>query len=141
MGLASPTVVAILVAFAVSAAGQIGQAVLRSQESLSQAARAQGEHTAARATGLLSLVNRTWLGGGALDVRINNTGGQPFDAGLVEVLGDGSWISDKITSRTVNGNSTRVWAPGDQLLIHLQGLGSNPVRLWFVTDTGDVAVG
>jgi archaellum component FlaF (FlaF/FlaG flagellin family) len=141
MGIASPAVVTLLMAFAISAGGQVATAVLRTQATMSQAARDQGEQVAARAMGQIQMHNRTWLGGGVLEVRVNNTGGQPFDVNLVDALGDGAWISNKTTARTIDGDATRVWAPGEQLLLRFGSLSGNPARVWIVTESGAAAVG
>lgn len=145
MGFAAPAAFALLFVFAVGAAGILMESGLRAQRELQEAARAQAEHGMALRTGDLKVHNRTWStpgGVGQLELRVNNTGGHTFDADLVDVVLDGVLRTDKVTTRTIGGASTHVWAPGDQLYLKLEGLpASEPARAWVVADTGAVGVG
>ncbi|MEA3203724.1 MAG: hypothetical protein QOI63_1403 [Thermoplasmata archaeon] len=51
---------------------------------------------------------------GTLTVTVRNTGATAVDAGLVDLLVDGVPAEP---ARSVEGTSTHVWAPGDQLAL------------------------
>lgn len=136
MGVSAAAVFALLFAFAVASAAVLTDAILRAQREASDAAQDQDERALALRTGALEAVNRTW-NAGTLELKVNNTGGLAFDTQRVDVLVDGVLRTDKVTARTVGGVSTRVWAPGEQLYLKLEGLpGGEPQRVWVVAATG-----
>lgn len=148
MGLSGAAVFAMLAGFALTAAGLLADAALRSQQELAEAGMAQAEHARALRTGDLDVASRAFSnpGGpgtpGVLELWVDNTGGTVFDAERVDVLLDGVLRNGKVTQRTVEGLATAIWAPGERLYLKLEDLPSTaPARAWVVAETGIAGVG
>lgn len=141
MGFATVAAFCILATFALTAAGLYADAMLRAGREVAAAGQDQLDHALAVRSGAIALHNRTWSPG-TLELRVNNTGGQSFDANATEVLLEGLHATASIKARQVEGLATRVWAPGEQLYLRLEGLGpTEPGRAWVVAETGVSGVG
>lgn len=75
---------------------------------------------------------------GVLHLNLTNTGGTVLDGSKIHLVIDGTWRTSSIDSRTVEGTTTDVWAPGETLWLQVTtGL---PQRVQVVTETGATAV-
>ncbi len=76
---------------------------------------------------------------GTLHINVTNTGTETLDGSKVNLIVDGAWSTDTITSRQVGGVTTDVWAPGE--VIYIQATqGSQPSRALVVLETGKTLV-
>jgi flagellar protein FlaF len=76
-----------------------------------------------------------------LTVRINNTGDTTLAVGAADTLVDGTYVGiDDYERVTVAGHDSKVWRPGEQLVIEdrdtVSTFASPPGRIKFVTETG-----
>ena len=103
-------------------------------EDVSAATQAEASHQrAVTATGV-EIANATW-NGTALTVTVNNTGERTLSASETDLVVDGRYVSGDQLDRRVEGASTDIWGPGEQLVVETTQP-SSAVRVKFVTGLG-----
>ena len=71
-------------------------------------------------------------------LNVTNTGAATLDGSKTHLLVDGTWRTDQILSRTVDGATTDVWPTGTTLFLQATQT-TAPARVLFVTETGKYA--
>jgi len=79
---------------------------------------------------------------GDLVVRVDNTGETALDVENVDVLADGAYVRiDEFERREVDGQSSEIWRPGEQLVLEdTDTVGSQPGRVKVVAGPGLAAI-
>ena len=83
----------------------------------------------------IALVSAGHDGQNTFYLNITNSGSTVLDASHTVVLLDGAWSNGAITSRTIEGRVTDLWAPGETLRLEITS-GASPDRARFVAETG-----
>lgn len=76
---------------------------------------------------------------GSIHLNLTNDGRSVLDASLLHLIVDGTWKTDQITSTTIGGTSTDVWAPGETLYLRATQA-TAPSRTLIVLETGQTVV-
>jgi len=115
-------------------------------ERLRSAQQSQTEHQQTIRSTQIAVVDATWnTTSSNLTLRVNNTGETTLSVRQVDVVVDGTYLDSSDFERAeVDGRSTDVWRPGEQLVLEdadsLTGLSEAPSRVKFVTGPGVAGV-
>lgn len=95
---------------------------------------------AAQQTGEMLVANPAYIPGlGRVTLTITNTGDVPLDAGSIDVILDGEWETDDITSALVGGVDSDVWSPLTVLVVVLENQDQSPLDVVVATEDGTKA--
>jgi archaeal flagellar protein FlaF len=73
-------------------------------------------------------------------ITAHNAGSSTLDTSEIDVILDGVWASSNITSLLVNGESSDMWAPLEDLEIQISA-DNEPSRIKIITGSGNVIYG
>ena len=119
--------------------GSLTSAVFNAQQGIQDAGHLAERRLHAERQGTIAIDNVSYDGlSTTVAVNATNTGGITFLADELELLLDGAFSTTLITSRTVNGLATDVWAPATQLTV-LATTGTDPGAVVIVTSSGAAA--
>ncbi|HVL48447.1 MAG TPA: hypothetical protein VM889_07815 [Candidatus Thermoplasmatota archaeon] len=133
----SSTVVLAVAAFTMG--GALASAFLTSYDKVSEAYREDWDFRRDQARTNITITSVSWNNGQKqLTFNIKNTGATVLDPNQLEFVIDGRWKTNKVTSLTIGGVSTTVWAPGETLVAVVQDTTwtSQPSRREIVTENG-----
>lgn len=120
VGVSGPVIAAILVGALLAQAGTWYAAQKSGDEKVQEARDAWQRRQDRELAHGLQVLNASWNATlGQLTLLVNNTGDVVLNASQVDVLLDGVVGDANVTSRTVGGASTSVWAPWKTLTIVL----------------------
>ncbi len=138
MGLSHAAAGAVIFFAAALAGFQVSGDAFDAQSDASEAWAEYHAHQQLREESAYSFVSFSPPGGGASTrtVTLLNSGSQPIDGNLVDLLPDGVHVT--ITSRSVAGGYVDAWMPGEELA--LQYTGTKPALLTIVDGLGEKLV-
>jgi archaellum component FlaF (FlaF/FlaG flagellin family) len=137
MGLSGPVAAVILVAALLSQAGALWTAHRNAEAKAEQARDAQQRRQEAILAHHVTLANATWNATlQQVNLTVTNSGRVALDASQVDALLDGAWTT--IATRRVEGRSTDVWLPDQELKLTIASA-SQPGDAAVITPWGLVA--
>ncbi len=121
----------------IAAGGSLLVAVFNAQDDIDDAWRADWERRDGAVHTSIDISSATHdSGANTFTIRVNNTGGTTLVPSRVEVIVDGSYMTASISTREVEGTTSEVWSPGDELIIVVASVTSAPAYAALVTGNG-----
>lgn len=114
-------------------------ATTNSTEEIRDAQQAREDHHRAVQGTSIEVVGATWnTASNNLTLRVNNTGEAALSVDRIDVVVDGEYVDGgDFERREVDGRSTDVWRPGEQLVLEdADTVTSSPDRVKFVSGPG-----
>ncbi len=134
----SAAAVHIIFAIAITAAGAIfATSVFNAEDAIEGAWRDDWDRRDAAVHTEITISNAIHEpSGSTLTIHVNNTGSVTLDPALTEIIVDGEYVTAQVSSRLVEGTSSTVWAPGDELVIIVTSITTAPSTASVITGNG-----
>lgn len=119
--------------------GTLTSAVFNAQQAVQDAGHLAERRLHSERQGTLRFDNMSYaVGPQILRMNATNTGGVTFDAGGIDILLNGVVSTSLITARTVNDDTSMVWAPASRLEVFVSTPAS-PTAIVIVAPSGAAA--